>query len=176
MTFTLSQQRWVADIRWLFHSADGAMGLKSNFSGMMASLEGGGHSARSSYDLDDRRLQAAERARHIRRALELTPDWARVVLGVLFRQTDDGEAALICALSTAVAEHKRSRTRRQLVDWLERTRCSSSNARRQLYVRLSMEASSVAGEALGLYAKAYNSLMPRARRAVDQPANKAEGQ
>lgn len=174
MMFTLSQQRWAADLRWLFHSADGAMGLKSNFAGMMASLEGG-HSARTVYDVDDRQLQAAERSRRIRRALELTPDWARVVLGVLFRRPEDGETALICALSSTAEEHRRSRTRRQLEDWLERTRTSSSAARRMLYVRLSDEASRVAGEALGLYAKAYSSLSPKSRRTRDRPVSEAEG-
>lgn len=174
MIFLPSQHRWVADIRWLFHSADGALGLRSNFAGMVASLEGGGYSARTSYDVDEHRLQAAERARRIRRALELTPDWARVVVGVLCR-TPDGETALLCALTSTAEEHRRSRTKRQLADWLEKTRCSGSPARRKLYIRLEMEAARVAGEALGLYAKAYNSLSPKSRRSRDQPANGAEG-
>lgn len=167
-------QRWAADIRWFFHSADGAMGLKSNFMGMVASLEGGGPSSRVAYEVDDRRLVAAERARLISRALELTPGWARVVIGLLCRTTD-GEDVLLGALISTTTEHRRSRTKRPVKEWLERTRCSSSAARRMVYIRLDMEAAHVAGEALGLYAKAYNSLTLRSRHEGDQLAGLAEG-
>lgn len=158
MLVTPGRQRLAADLRWLFTAADGEMGLRSNFSGMVASLEGGGHSAPSSFDPDDRKLQAALRSRRIRRSLDMVPDWARVVLGVVYRHPTGGESALICALSSTVAEHRRSGTKRGVADWLERTSTSKSAGRRLLYVKLRMEATELVEKALDLYAGARSEL------------------
>lgn len=157
MLLTPVHQRWAADLRWLFSEADGEMGLRSNFGALVAGLEGGGHSARVCHDVADRTMEAAERARTIRRALEDVPVWARVVLGVAFRRAD-GELALMAALTSAASEHRRSRTKRPIQEWLAKTRDNKSRERRLLYARLRSEASDVVEEALDLFARAMRGV------------------
>jgi hypothetical protein len=153
MFLTPARQRWAADLRWLFSESDGELGLRSNFGALVAGLEGGGHSASVSHEVSDRVMESAERARTIRRALESVPDWARVVLGVAFRRAD-GELALMAALTSAALEHRRSRTKRPIQEWLAKTRDNKSKERRRLYVQLRMEATDVVEVALDLYARA----------------------
>lgn len=164
-----SLQRWAADLRWLFTAADGELGLRSNFQGMVASLESGGRtSGRSDYDVTPQQIHAATRARTICQALEQMPVWARVVLGIAYRR-NDGEAALMCALSSTTLEHRRSRTKREPRDWLERTRRSRSNQRRLMYAKLRHEATDLVEEALDLYAQARSELA-RGRAAQETSA------
>lgn len=153
MFLTPARQRWAADLRWLFSESDGELGLRSNFGALVAGLEGGGHSARVSHEVSDRVMESAERARTIRKTLEAIPAWARVVLGVTFRRAD-GELALMAALSSAVLEHKRSRTKRAVGDWLQRLRDNTSGAKRLVFEQLRNEATDLAEEALDLYARA----------------------
>ena len=155
MLLTPAHQRWAADLRWFFLESDGEMGLRSNFGAVVAGLEGGGHTARVNHDVADRVMAAAERARHIRRTMEAeaVPVWAQVVLRVAFRR-EDGELALMGALTSAVREHRRSRTKRSIEEWLAKTRDSKSPERRLLYAQLRAEVTSLAEEALDLYAQA----------------------
>lgn len=153
MLLTPGRQRWAADLRWLYSESAGELGLRSNFGALVAGLEGGGHSARVSHEVSDRVMEAAERARTIRRTLESIPVWAQVVLGVAFRR-EDGELVLMAALSSAVREHHRSRTKRPIQEWLEKTRENTSGARRLLFAQLRSEVTDLTEEALDLYARA----------------------
>lgn len=138
------------------------MGLRSNFSGMVASLEGGGFVPSPTHEVDERKLRAAERARNIITALDAVPVWARVVLGVAYRHAD-GEAKLIGALCSTNNEHKRSKSKRQLHDWLERQRLAKDSEKRRAYVRLREEARALLCRAVQVFGRVGLELARRRR-------------
>lgn len=158
-----SHERHAADLRWYFRDSPGELGLRSNFGGMVASLEGGGWTPKPTHEVEERRLQAAERARRVLRALEGCPVWARVVLSIAYRYAD-GEQRLIGALSAAAQEHRRSRTKRSLADWLERMRKSKEPLRRKLYSDLRLNMLGLLEEALESYTSVVSTLAARRRR------------
>jgi hypothetical protein len=61
----------IADLRWLFLESEGELGVRSNFEPMRARLECGGRTGgRPILEIDERSLDAAEKARYLRRAFE----------------------------------------------------------------------------------------------------------
>lgn len=155
-----------ADLRWFYRDSEGALGLKSNYGGMLASLEGGGFHPTGSYEVDMRKLEAAERARHISIALGNTKLWARVVLAVALRYSD-GDVRLIGALASTNAEYRRARSRRSLVEWLERTYLSKDTRRRQLFSNLREEARALLCSAVGDFARVTSELARERRRPTE---------
>jgi hypothetical protein len=146
-----------ADLRWFYRDSEGAMGLHSNFSAMIAQLEGGGFHPVASYEANYSAVQAAARAREIGKALERCAVWVRVVLGLAFRRAS-GEQRLTCALVSAVQEHKRSKSRRQLPDWLEKQRTSKDQARKRAWAKLRAEALGLIKEASTEYIRAVEKV------------------
>jgi hypothetical protein len=155
-------ERIAADLRFFFRDAAGAIGLKSNFGGMVASLEGGGFNPRHTYEVDERKLQAAERARKISAVLDEL-GWERVVLGVAYKYPD-GDERLIGILATTKAEYKRSRTKRDLRDWLDRLRQNKDSGRRFTFALLRDEALQLLTRALDEYSRVSNRLNTARRR------------
>lgn len=155
MFLTPARERWAADLRWLFRESAGAIGQRSNFGAMVASLESGrgGGQGRTSYDVDDRALQAAERVRHIGRTLDGLPVWARVVLALAYR-AEDGELRLVGALTSTADRYRRSSTKHPVSAWLQKTRDSQAETRRRIWAMLRAEAADLLGEAVDLYAAA----------------------
>ena len=160
MLIGAAYERIASDLRWLFRDSHGELGLKSNFAGMIASLEGGGWKPKPTHELDERRLQAAERARRLLETLDTVPVWARVALAITYRYSD-GETRLLGALTLAAQEHRRSRTRRPLEDWLERMRLSKDPARRRLYSQIRIAATDLLNRAFDEYHDASRSLAAR---------------
>jgi len=150
-------QEAAADLRWYYRDSAGAMGLRSNFGGMVAQLEGGGFHQRASYEADERAIRAAERARNIRKALDSTPIWARVALGVAYRLAD-GERRLLGITVLAAGEHRRSRSKRELGEWIERCRVSKDLAKKKLWAKLRAEAQGLLESALSAYGSAVDSV------------------
>jgi hypothetical protein len=143
-----------ADIRWLFNYAEGEMGLRSNFASMVAQLEGGGFHHSASYEMDERAISAARRAREVGQALQRCAGWAAVVLGLAFRCTG-GEQRLTCALVSAAQAHKRSKSRRELPDWLEKQRRSKDQTKNRTWAKLRAEAQGLIREASLEYIDAF---------------------
>lgn len=162
MTF----QEASADLRWYFRDSAGAMGLRSNFGGMVAQLEGGGFHQRAGYEADQRALEAAERAREIRKALDASPVWAQVVLRIAYRLMD-GERRLIGITTSAALAHARSRSKRELGEWLEKCRTSKDMGRKKEWAALRAESQGLLEDALSAYGLAVDS--NRERRKVDRP-------
>ena len=157
-----ANERAAADLRWLFRDSEGALGLRSNFGGMIASLEGGGWTPKPTHEVDERVLQAAERRRKLLDILEEVPVWARVVLSGAYRYSD-GENRLLGILSSAAQEYRRSKTRRGIADWIERIRLSKDQARRRTYAQLRLEATELLCEAFAAYYEAARELEKRRR-------------
>lgn len=164
-----THERHAADLRFFFRDAAGAMGLRSNFGGMVASLEGGGFHPKPNHEVADHVLFAAERARRVLRVLEACPVWARVVLSIAYRHAD-GEQRLMGALTAASQEHRRSRTKRTLQDWLERMRKSKEPLRRKLYSDLRLNMLALLEEALESYTSAVGTLAAKRRRPQEAEA------
>jgi hypothetical protein len=145
------------EIRWFFRDAAGDMGLASNFGGMVAALEGGGFCPAPSYEISSSRLRAATEAREIRKALDTLAERdiaARVLVGVAFRgEGADERHALIAAMTLAAEEHRRSRSRRPLPEWLEKQRTSKEQVRRRKFLQLRDHAKAKLDEALEAYAR-----------------------
>lgn len=159
---TPQYERSASDLRFYFRDAAAAMGLRSNFGAMIASLEGGGWTPKPTHEVADYRLEAARRAREIHDVLELTPDWARVVLGVAFRH-HDGSELLLGGTLLAVDYHRRSKTKRELRDWVERCRVSKDAKRNRLWVELRQNADAILEEALDEYERVA-AVLDRQRR------------
>lgn len=162
MRLSSSDEEVAASLRWYFRESDGAMGLKSNFAGMVASLEGGGWTPRPSFEVDERRLQAAERARELRQVLDAVPVWACVVLRVAHRYSD-GTAKLMAALTVVAREHRRSRSKRGIHDWLERLRTNKESLRRRLWLDFQAEAQDVLEEAFEEFRRARGTIEAQRR-------------
>jgi hypothetical protein len=162
MLISAAYERIAADLRWVFRDSEGELGLKSNFGGMIASLEGGGWTPKPTHEVDERRLQAAERRRRILEVLDAIPVWARVVLSITYRYAD-GENLLVGILTVTAQEHRRSRTVRSLADWLERIRLSKDPGRRRTYSQLRLAAADLLCCAFDSYTDAAHELAHRRR-------------
>jgi hypothetical protein len=150
-----------AELRWLFRDAEGDMGLRSNFAGMVAALEGGGFHPRPSYSMDERQVRAAESAREMRKALAAAPVWAQVVIGVALKDPYAEERhALIAATLAAVEEWRRSRSKRPLHEWLEKQRTSKEQVKRRKFLQLREGARATLDEALTAYARCRRAKEP----------------
>lgn len=160
----MTLQESSSDLRWFFRDSEGAMGLRSNFGGMVAQLEGGGYSQRAGYELDDRAVVAAERAREIKKALEASPIWAQLVLRIAYRQAD-GERRLIGITTSAALAHARSRSKRGLGEWIEKCRTSKDMARKKEWAALRAESQGLLEEALSAYGSAVDSNKAKGRDA-----------
>lgn len=122
-----------ADLRWYFNEADGDMGLKSSFGPMVARLEAPlSRGGALIVDIDERKLNAASRARTVKRALECLPLDAQHVLRAAYTARPDSPqrpdalkrwrdlAGVVEASEAAKATHKKSRSTRPFLEWLER--------------------------------------------------------
>jgi hypothetical protein len=145
-----------ADLRWFYRDSEGEMGMRSNFSAMVAQLEGGGFHAVASYEVNERTVQAAERAREVQKALKRCAVWAAVVIGLAYRNAG-GEQRLTCALTSAAQSHKRSKSRRELPDWLEKQRLSKDQTKKRAWALLRAEALGLIREASMEYIRAVEN-------------------
>jgi len=121
--------RAAADLRWFFREGAGALGLKSNFGGMIASLEGGGWTPKPSHDVPLHLVEAAQRYRRIEERLERCTKPSRDILRWAFQEPDN-DASLIAVLThnaKAVQEWAESKTTRDIRDWLVRLRETSKD-------------------------------------------------
>jgi len=169
-----------ADLRWFFTEADGEMGLKSTFGGMVHQLQMGG-GARGSYtpvprEADGRLLEAATRARLISRALEACGREAAAVLREAYSALPVelaelfpafGElAALVVSTPAADRMWRRSRTNRVKVAWLVRrslqARKGDPSAGSQVY-ELRREAEALLAGAARAYSRKRVELLRRSR-------------
>lgn len=74
----------MSDLAWHFNSAAGAMGLRSGFGSMVATLEGLRDTGYHAYEISEHALEAATRDRRISKALALCSPAARSALGEYF--------------------------------------------------------------------------------------------
>lgn len=76
-----------ADLRWYFCESEGEMSAPSNFSAMIKILQNGGPSGGTpSTDLSESAIDAAVRARRIRRALQQLPNDQCLILRAAFSE------------------------------------------------------------------------------------------
>jgi hypothetical protein len=119
----------VTELRWLFVESDGALGLRSNYSGMVARLQAfrsGGFA--KPFEYEDQTIEAATRARRIRRALERAGAAHARTLAATYGPTVPAElvdpfgdlAGLVSDSATARATYEASSTTRRYVEWLAR--------------------------------------------------------
>jgi len=102
-----------ADLRWALCWAEGEMGLRSNFTSIVAALELGvafieGGSVRN--DLNERALFAAQRERRVRRTLEVLTDGQQRVLRAAFgpyqfRLPCLGKVTMVAPLTRLARQH-----------------------------------------------------------------------
>ena len=122
-------------LRWFYTWADGELGMKSNFGAMVAQLEGGHAGGGSIDDVENRmleRLEAAGKARRIRRAFERLSGpqfWIlRTTFGPGARELPGlGVIAPLAPYTVAALRaHAESGTDRTIEEWLVRLcyRCS----------------------------------------------------
>lgn len=126
-------------LKWFWQSADGEMGLRSNFGAMVAQLEGGHTGGGDLDDVEQRmlmRLEAAGRARQIRRAFENVPGahlWIlRAVFGSGARELPAlGAVAPLAPYTRAALEaHAASGSDKTIEEWIVRLchRCATRAA------------------------------------------------
>lgn len=156
-----------AELRWFFSQADGEMGLRSNFTGIVARIEGGGGTG-VAHHVDTRRLEAAARARRIAAALSSVSKPERTVLFAAYSR--EPESRLLCVMlhtPEAREAHRKSRSTRSLGVWLERL-CAAVKSphefeRRRTFARIHAAAVRSLEGALDAYSKhARRVLSPRA--------------
>jgi hypothetical protein len=162
-----SHEEAAAELRWFWRESSGELGLRSNFTSLVARLEGGGPMAVST-ELDNRRIQAARRARGIQTALDelSAADWR--VLWLAFGA--DGAAAgterlWLVALETEVfgEEYRRSHTTRPPLEWLRRVADAARRGeweRRRLWTKIQASAEQELGRALSTYLVARHAQTP----------------
>lgn len=151
------RDRNAAELRWFFREAEGDMGLRSNYGGMVQRLQGVSGGGTMRLELDGRNIAAAGRARRVKASLlQLSAEhWG--VLSVAYSQPGGmvNLAGIMSLLKSTEAEHQLSRTTRPLPDWLERLgRRPTTSLRQRLYARLKGEAERFLEEALDAYSKA----------------------
>ena len=115
-----------ADLAWYFREADGDMGLCSNYQGMVLKLQAPrASSGRPPSGPEGRVFGAATRARRISRALEVIGKARSDTLRMAYDGNAPAELHAYHELAGLVLEegapvHRRSRSRRSLVQWLAR--------------------------------------------------------
>lgn len=113
------------ELTWRWQYADGDMGLRSNYAPMIAMLECGGPTGgRPILDIDEHCLQAAERARHIDRALAALSQCDQGLLYAVLG-SPAGDASVLLGLSQVARRiHARSGSQRPLGEWFGRLSAS----------------------------------------------------
>ena len=174
-----------ADLRWFYTWSRGDMGLRSSHPAMVARLQVGGRTGGAPImDIDERRLEAATRARHITRALDLLSDSQvrvlRAAYGPYARELPGlGQAAPVAPLTnSAMHAHAASHTDRCIEEWLvrlcdrvqsgikgtraERRACEATRATDRLTVReIAAESDALLRQAVLAFASARRALGAR---------------
>lgn len=175
-----------AELRWYYNVAAGEMGMRSGFASMVARIEVGARtSSEPSTEMNPRFVEAASRARLIKKALDQLGEADRRVLLEAYREqvlvdahgrealqqlAAWGAVAALVALS-AEAQHKyrASRTTRPYLEWLARlARPTAAGAARTICSALRREAETRLARAGRAYAAAARQVR-RARRAPPEP-------
>lgn len=161
-----------ADLRWRFTQADGDMGLRSLYPGMVLKLQlaGGPPPTPVLRELDPRWVAAAERARLIDRALEQLQPQHRNVLWACYGDHQLPELHAYGDLAglipdVAADHHRRSRTTRTLADWLARLarRAKKEPAAARTHAAITREAEALLAQAARAYGGARREVRKRGR-------------
>jgi hypothetical protein len=112
------------DLGWFWSESDGELGLQSNFNAIVARIEGRSPEG-SPTEIDDRKLDAALRARRISRALGSLPPKVVRILFLRFADRDDKPVLLrlvdvASELMITADHHRRSKSQRPLSAWTAR--------------------------------------------------------
>jgi hypothetical protein len=142
---TMLNARALADLKWFFTTAAGEIGLRSNFQAMVSQLSAFGTRSGGAVQVDERKLQAAERARAIQSRFAQCSSDAQNVLQLACSELDDDASvmAVVQRDPRAAAEWQKSGTNRDLGDWLSRLRESTKTAdyeRARVWLRLKADA------------------------------------
>lgn len=156
----MTREEIAAELRWLFRDSRGELGLKSNFGGVVARIEGGGPGS-DAHHVDMRRIEAATRARHISKVLDALPKTHFTVLFAAFAWDADHKLLWVMRETPeAVEEYGKSRSTRLMRDWLERLCVAARNEanyeRRRVFARIHAAAEKLLREALNAYARQQN--------------------
>ena len=147
------RRRWPqveASLRWFFLFSDADMGLRSNFPAMAYRIQvGPASSGPASYEMPERMIDAARKARRIKRVLDGLDDRTRELVRLAFGLDEVPSemkpygflARLVAQTQAAVEEHAKSQSSRSLADWLGRLpkRVTELEARRA-FIRITAEA------------------------------------
>lgn len=99
---SLTPHRVADELSWRWQSADGDMGIRSNFGAMVTMLTMGGPSGgRPIMDIDDHCIASAAKVRHIDRALARVPKGERALLRALFASPEGDSEVLLGLLRSA---------------------------------------------------------------------------
>ncbi len=166
------------DLRWYFNESSGAMGLKSNFAGMVMNIQAPrSHGNSCAAVIGEHQVEAASRARWVSRVLTAVgEDHARTLRAAYqARQSNDPAAAALKAFgelgslvleSPATVEyHRRSRSQKPLLDWLLRiSRKQASPAARSQCAEVRRDAEARLAKAARAYVEAKRQLVQLQKR------------
>lgn len=154
---------YIDDLEWRWQCADDDMEPPSNMSAMVAAIQRGGpaHTNHVTNDIDDRAIQAAEKAHAIDEALGRISEAQQEVLWALYGTPDGSAEAILKHLPKAAELHaecvKRKATHASLVSWFigvsNTDRIWGSAVAGQIYEKVLSEAVAQAKDA----AKAYKA-------------------
>lgn len=144
-----------AELRWYWRESHGELGLRSNFTSMVARLEGGA-APQAVPEVDGRRLEAARRARRIARRLEEMPAHLVRALWLVFAAPESAGLRLVAIDEPECVEaHVRSRSKRKRAEWYDRLTKAAQLGydieRRRLWIRIQAAADKRLCEALDAY-------------------------
>ena len=114
---------YIDDLEWRWQCADDDMEPPSNMAAMVAAIQRGGpaHTNNVTNDIDDRAIQAAEKAHAIDEALGRISEAQKEVLWALYGTPDGSAEAILKHLPKAAEIHaecvKRKATHASLVSW-----------------------------------------------------------
>jgi len=174
-----------AELAWFFNESEGAMGVRSNFGSMKARLEAPmSHSGVVATEMDERQVEAASRARLVRRSLEGIAPEHRDTLRAAYtarRHTPERPdplkryrdlAGLVEHSPETARIHKGARSARPLLAWLERiARPGASLTARTLHNEVTRAAECQLAQAARAYAHSRKAVLAglreRARRQAE---------
>lgn len=156
-----------AELRWYFLHAAGELGMRSNFTSIVARIEGGNGGGGTPHHVDMRRLEAAGHARRIAATLALLQKTERSVLFAAYsRDPDQRLIGVMLRMPEAKAEHRKSRSTRTLGTWLQRlciaVQSHGEFERRRVFASIHSAADRSLQGALDAYAKHARRLLGEA--------------